>query len=68
LEVVLYICVGVLLAAAAAFAAFEAGAFLWQTVAHETLRNYGIVVLDRLLLVLMLVEILHTVRISIGSK
>src|ERR1700722_14519289 len=44
-----------------------------KLVAHElsitrTFADYGLLMLDRLLLVLMLVEILHTVRISILSK
>jgi len=41
---------------------------LWHGVVGRTIANYGIQSLDQLLLVLMLVEILHTVQISIRSQ
>lgn len=68
LELLLYIAVGVLLCIAAAGALFAAGAIIWQGVGRGLLSNYGLLALDQLLLVLMLVEILHTVRISVHSK
>lgn len=68
LEGVLYTGVGVLLSAAAGLAIFEAGAILWHEIAGRAVTNFGVLVLDQLLLVLMLVEILHTVRISIRSQ
>jgi hypothetical protein len=68
LEAVFYVTVGILLSAAAAVAVFDAGAMLWRGMSSLTLANYGLLMLDRVLLVLMLVEVLHTVRISIGSK
>jgi hypothetical protein len=68
LETVFYIVAGFLLWAAAAVAMFEAAAILWKAIATRTFADYGLLMLDRLLLVLMLVEILHTVRISILSK
>jgi hypothetical protein len=68
LEAILYVGVGVLLSAAGVAALFEAGAILWRGMLNRTLANDGLLVLDQLLLVLMLVEILHTVRISVRSK
>jgi len=40
---------------------------LWEGLAHWTIATETLLVLDQLLVVLMLVEILHTVRISIRS-
>lgn len=68
LEVLLYVSVGILLSAAAAVALFEAGAVLWRGIAAGAIGSYALLVLDQLLLVLMLVEILHTIRISVRSK
>jgi uncharacterized membrane protein (DUF373 family) len=66
-ELVIYSMLAVLLFLTALATIASAAKLLWDgltqaTVATETLR-----VLDQLLLVLMLVEILHTVRISIRS-
>jgi len=66
-EVVIYSVLAVLLAVTALVTIATAGEILWKgltrwTVAAQTLR-----VLNELLIVLMLVEILHTVRISIRS-
>jgi hypothetical protein len=41
---------------------------LWRGTANATLANYGLLMLGRLLLVLMLIEILHTAGISINSR
>jgi len=68
LELLLYVGVGALLSAAAAVAVVGAGAIIWSSVSRDILGNHGLLVLDQLLLVLMLVEILHTVRISVRSK
>jgi len=68
IEAALYIAVGLLLAAAAIAVLWEAGAILWRGIASRTVTGYGLQVLDQLLLVLVLVEILHTVRISIRSQ
>jgi hypothetical protein len=68
LEAIIYVLVGLLLALAAAGALMEAGAILWRGVARRTFVDVGLLALDQLLLVLMLVEILHTVRISIRSQ
>jgi phosphate-starvation-inducible protein E len=66
-ELAIYSTLAVLLSVTALATMASAGKLLWDgfsqwTIATETLR-----VLDQLLLVLMLVEILHTVRISIRS-
>src|SRR6266702_8896815 len=66
-EVAIYSILAVLLFITALATIASAGQLLWDglrqwTIATETLR-----VLDQLLVVLMLVEILHTVRISIRS-
>jgi uncharacterized membrane protein (DUF373 family) len=66
-ELLIYSILAALLFVTALATIANAGKLLWEglrqwTIATETLR-----VLDQLLLVLMLVEILHTVRISIQS-
>src|ERR1700722_50293 len=68
LETTFYIAAGILLTAAACVAVFEAGAMLLRAIISRTFADYGLLMLDRLLLVLMLVEILHTIRISVVSK
>jgi hypothetical protein len=68
IEASLYIGVAVFLSAAAAVVTFDAGVILWRGAVSHMLAKDGLLVLDQLLLVLMLVEILHTVRISIRSK
>jgi hypothetical protein len=67
METVLYVAVGILLIVAATLGVFQAGAGLWRGVTGGTIGNSGLLALDQLLLVLMLVEILHTVRISIRT-
>jgi uncharacterized membrane protein (DUF373 family) len=67
IEAVLYLLVGVMLIMAALVAAASAGIVIWHSATTQMFSNPGIEALDRLLLVLMLVEILHTVRISISS-
>jgi uncharacterized membrane protein (DUF373 family) len=67
-ETILYLTVGALLIVAAVFGLFQAGLGLWQGVAGGEIANAGLLALDQLLLVLMLVEILHTVRISIRTQ
>ena len=66
-EVTIYHIVGVLLAITAAAAIVSAAHMLWIGFAHWTLATETLRVLDQLLIVLMVVEILHTVRISIRS-
>jgi len=61
LETLLYLAVAALLIVAAVIALFDAILRLWHSPAG------GVAALDQLLLVLMLVELLHTVRISIRT-
>jgi hypothetical protein len=68
LEALIYMVVGLLLAIAAGAAVFQAGVILWRGFTGSRLAESGLLALDQLLLVLMLVEILHTVRISIRSQ
>jgi hypothetical protein len=66
-EVAIYHIVGVLLAVTAAAAIASTTHMLWSGFAHWTIATETLRVLDQLLVVLMVVEILHTVRISIRS-
>jgi uncharacterized membrane protein (DUF373 family) len=68
LEAALYIAVGILLAAVAVAVLLGAGVLLSRGVANRDMAGYGLQVLDQLLFVLVLVEILHTVRISIRAQ
>jgi uncharacterized membrane protein (DUF373 family) len=68
LEAALYTVVGVLLSAAAISVLFDATGILWKGISNRALSGYGLQVLDQLLFVLVLVEILHTVRISIRAQ
>ncbi len=67
-EVALYHIVAVLLAITALATIASAAHTLWTGLAHWTIATETLRVLDQLLIVLMLVEILHTVRISIRSN
>lgn len=66
-EVVVYLVLAVLLFVTAVLTVANAGVLLWQGLKHWTIAQQTLEVLDQLLVVLMLVEILHTVRISIRS-
>jgi uncharacterized membrane protein (DUF373 family) len=66
-EMVLYAAVGLILTLTALFALFTACQTLWQGLSGEESAKTVVDVIDRLLVVFMLVEILHTVRISIRS-
>ena len=66
-EMVIYAAIGVILSLAAMYALFTAGQTLWQGLTAEESAKTVVEVIDRLLVVLVLVEILHTVRISIRS-
>ena len=66
-EVFIYSVLAVLLFAAALATIADATKMLWEGLRHWTIANQTLQVLDHLLVVLMLVEILHTVRISIHS-
>ncbi|MCU1243775.1 MAG: hypothetical protein JWO71_4501 [Candidatus Acidoferrum typicum] len=66
-ELFIYYIVAVLLCLSAAAAIAYAATTLWKGLVHWTIATETLRVLDQLLVVLMLVEILHTIRISIHS-
>src|ERR1700730_6611772 len=66
-EVGIYVLLAVLLFITALVAIVSASQMLWQSIVHWTVATEILRVLDQLLLVLMLVEILHTVRITVRS-
>jgi hypothetical protein len=66
-EVVVYSVLAVLLFATALATIANAGKMLWEGFTHWMIATETLLVLDQLLIVLMLVEILHTVRISVHS-
>jgi uncharacterized membrane protein (DUF373 family) len=66
-EVVIYTLLAILLFIAAMATVVSAGKLLWDGIVQRTLATETLRVLDQMLVVLMLVEILHTVRISIRS-
>ena len=66
-EIVIYSILAVLLALTALVTIASAGKMLWDGLRHWPLAAQTLRVLNELLIVLMLVEILHTVRISIRS-
>jgi len=61
----IYLIAGGLLAATAVFLLISTGGEFLEAVRDGKLRHHAIEILDSLLLVLMLVEILHTIRIAI---
>jgi uncharacterized membrane protein (DUF373 family) len=67
IEVAIYSVLAVLLAVTALVTIATAGEILWIGLRHWTIAAQTLRVLNELLIVLMLVEILHTVRISIRS-
>lgn len=66
-EATIYSILAVLLSITALVAIASAARLLWDGLSHRTIAVETLRVLDQLLVVLMLVEILHTVRISIRS-
>jgi uncharacterized membrane protein (DUF373 family) len=66
-EMGIYVALGVILSLAAIFALFMSCRTLWQGLGPGTSAKTVVEVIDQLLVVLLLVEILHTVRISIRS-
>ncbi len=65
---VLYGAVAVLLLVAASVGVVQAGFAVWVGLTVHATTNNGLLALDQMLLVLMLIEILHTVRISIRTQ
>src|SRR5437660_10591050 len=66
-EVVIYSILALLLSVTVLAAIASAGKLLWDALSHWTIATQTLRALNELLVVLMLVEILHTVRISIRS-
>lgn len=66
-EVGIYGVLAILLTITAAAAICDGGVLLWNGIRSWTISTQTLQVLDHLLIVLMLVEVLHTVRISICS-
>jgi uncharacterized membrane protein (DUF373 family) len=66
-EVAIYSVLAVLLTITALVSIANAGLLLWESLSHRMIAIETLRVLDQLLVVLMLVEILHTVRVSIRS-
>jgi uncharacterized membrane protein (DUF373 family) len=64
LEEVAYIVLGLLLAIVAFLGTFSAASALWQAAVEHGQSLSIVVTIDRILLVLMVIEILHTVRVS----
>ncbi len=66
-EIFLYAALGLILSLTALFALYSACQALWHGLSAEVSAKTVVEVIDRLLVVFMLAEILHTVRISIRS-
>ncbi len=66
-EVIIYTILALLLFVSALGSSVVAGKHLWDGLVHRTLATETLQILDQMLIVLMLVEVLHTVRISIRS-
>jgi phosphate starvation-inducible membrane PsiE len=64
IELFFYVLIGLMLAVAALIGLISAGASLWTTVQLHGAQGSVLFAIDRLLFVLMIVEILHTVRVS----
>jgi hypothetical protein len=67
IEVVIYYALALLLSVTAFAGIASAGQLLWAGLIHWTIATDTLRVLDQLLVVLMVVEILHTVRIATQS-
>jgi hypothetical protein len=65
IEQIIYFVVGLLLAATATFALLSAAISVWGDVLSLGAPEETLVTIDRLLFVLMLVEVLHTARVSV---
>jgi uncharacterized membrane protein (DUF373 family) len=66
-EHALYLVLGILLCLTVALALAGAAVTLWQGLGEWPATETVFVVIDRLLFVLMLIEILHTVRVSVEA-
>jgi uncharacterized membrane protein (DUF373 family) len=66
-EILAYMVLGLLLALTAMLGIVSGGVSLWHAVQEHGDANSLVLTIDRLLFVLMVVEILHTVRVSFRS-
>ncbi|HVJ51141.1 MAG TPA: phosphate-starvation-inducible PsiE family protein [Aliidongia sp.] len=66
-EAIAYLVLGILLALAALLGIGNAGASLWSALQERGEAVSLVVAIDQLLFVLMIIEILHTVRVSFRS-
>jgi len=66
-EDVLYLVTGLLLAVTAVWLLIQTGLVFFSGLRSGDILGSVITILDRLLLVLMLVELIHTIRVSIGE-
>lgn len=64
IEVIAYLVLGLMLALTALIGIIGAGRSLWATLLDHSDPDAVVITIDRLLFVLMVVEILHTVRVS----
>jgi uncharacterized membrane protein (DUF373 family) len=67
-EAGIYTIIGLVLSVTGIAVVFAATLILWRGIANRAPSDYGLQALDQLLLVLVIVEILHTVRISIRAE
>jgi uncharacterized membrane protein (DUF373 family) len=67
IEHFVYIALGALLSVGAVIALCEAGVTLWHKMVDSNATGGIFIIVDRLLFVLLLVEILHTIRASIRT-
>jgi uncharacterized membrane protein (DUF373 family) len=68
LELAVYVALGVLLSVTALLALAGVMMLLWQGVRDWSATASIFLIIDRLLFIFMLIEILHTVRVSIRSR
>jgi uncharacterized membrane protein len=66
-ELVVYVALGILLSATALLALGSAALLLWEAIRDWSGTSAIFLIVDRLMFVLMLIEILHTVRGSVRS-
>jgi uncharacterized membrane protein (DUF373 family) len=64
-EIVIYTLLAIMLSLTAILVLVSAGGLIWEILSHWSNREQAIEIVERLLFVLMVLEILHTVRISI---
>lgn len=68
MEAVLYVAIGILLSIASLAALYFSGVTLWKGIVTGVLASSASSIIDQMLTVLVLVEVLHTVRSSARSQ